>query len=437
MKTLVVHLWGRIRTSFWFFPAMFVVAATVIACATLAVDHIFEKQIASWLPKFQEVSADGVRAVLSTAATAVLTLTGVTFSATLVALTLASSQFGGRLLRNFIRSVPNQVTLGVLLANFVLCMIVLRSVGGVAGGEFIPHVSALAAFLATLGSLAVFIFFIHHIVVSLQAENVVASVYSELDGAIDEHFPDQRPDGEAEQDASEEKLDWDKIDQEIAVVATRSGYVQAVDREGLVALCSRLDLCCRVLHRPGQFVQHGASLIAIGGEKASDLGEEEREGFLERIYIGRMRTAEEDFQFGLRQLVEVALRALSPGINDPFTAMNCIDYLGAAIAKAAQRSLPERVFADENGTPRVQVRPLVFGDLVATGFDQIRQAAGTRPDIAIRLLDALAGIFSQVKLETHCEIIRSYAELVADTALAATEVGRDQEAIRKAYEQIG
>lgn len=436
MRTICLHLWSRLRTSFWFVPGGLVLLAAATGYAAIAVDRQIEDQLLSSLPSLRDVSAAGVRSLLSTAATSVLTLTGVTFSATLVALTLASSQYGGRLLRNFIRSVPNQLTLGVLLGTFVLCLIILRSVRSVADGEFIPHVAALLAFASTLGSLAMFIYFIHHIAVSLQADHIVAQVYGELECAIEDHFPDARPDGEEEREAGEDKLGWESLDAETALTATRSGYVQAVDASGLLEICERHDLRCRVIRRPGQFVQEGSRMLAIGGEKASGIDGATRSELLNKVIVGRVRTAEQDFEFCLRQLVEVALRALSPGINDPYTAMNCIDFLGAGIARAAKRSLPERVFYGGDGTPRVQVRPVVFTDLLETAFNQIRQVAGDRTDIAIRLLDALAEIGEQAPLAAHREEVKSYAELVASKALGVAEAECDRIAVQLAHDRV-
>lgn len=436
MKTLLLHIWSRLRTSFWFVPGLLVAAATLTGYCAIAFDRHFSIEILSTFPHLSDISAEGVRSLLSTAATSVLTLAGITFSSTLVALTLASSQYGGRLLRNFIRAVPNQVALGILLGNFVLCLIVMRSVRSLEGSEFIPHTAALLCFVATLGSLVTFIFFIHHIATSLQADNIVSGVYRELDEAIESHFPDEWPDDHEELEAEEEKHDWGDLDDEVSIAAPRSGYVQAIAFESLVAECARHDLRCRVLHRPGQFANAGTCLVAISGDTAGSLSDSERSGFLEAIILGRIRTAEQDFEYCLRQLVEVSLRALSPGINDPFTAMNCIDYLGAALAKVARRKLPKREFADGDGTQRVRSRPTLFSDLVGTAFHQIRQTAAQKTDIALRLLGSLGGIGASATLPLHATTILLHAELIADTGKAGAQTKRDAEEIDKALQRV-
>ena len=442
MKTFLLHIWMRLRISFWFIPGLLVVLAGGAAYLALAVDRVWDGALTASFPQLTKVSGDGVRSVLSTAASSVLTLAGITFSSTLVALTLASSQYGGRLLRNFIRSLTNQISLGILLGNFVFCLIVLRSVRTGGSDDFIPHIAALSAFILTLGSLGAFIVFIHHIATSLQADNIVSTVYEELDEAIEQHFPDERPEGDKEEDeqASEEKIDWDDLEDEVPIPAPKSGYIQAIAFDTLVDRCKHLDLRCRVLHRAGHFVNAGTGLLATSGEKAKTLSEEDREALLDAYIIGRLRTAEQDSEFCIRQLVEVSLRALSPGINDPFTAMNCIDLLGAALAKIAQRKLPKRHFSDSDGAQRVRARPIIFDDLLDVAFHQIRQTAGSHTDIALRLLGALSGIGANVLVPNHAKAVLFHAELIAkrgrDGALAESDADLISEALQNVEDRL-
>ncbi|HSP41747.1 MAG TPA: DUF2254 domain-containing protein [Luteolibacter sp.] len=428
MKTWLVHTWNRLRTSFWFVPGGLVLCAMFLAWAALGIDR------AGWLDDLpyrfgmDRVSAEGARVFLATVATASLTLAGLTFSATLVALTLASGQFGGRILRNFIRALPNQVTTGLLLANFTLCLIVLRGMGD---GGFVPRLATLCVFFGALASLTAFIHFIHHIAVSLQADHVVACIHNELDETIQRFFPDARPSDPEENEAGREKDGWDEVEDELPVKSKRSGYIQAVDVPGLVEDCARRGLRCRVLSRPGHFVHAGEPVLAVDAAGVGDGADPDR--LLEHVFIGPIRTAAQDFEFCLRQLVEVALRALSPGINDPFTAMSCIDYLGAALVKVARRKLPRRRFADADDVPRVWVRPTVFADLLDASFNQIRQASGDRPDIAIRLIERLGDIARAALLESHREAAAAQASAVRDRIMSAAPEC-DREAVEQRWE---
>jgi uncharacterized membrane protein len=218
--------------------------------------------------------------------------------------------------------------------------------------------------------------------------------------------------------------------------APNSGCIQAISIESLVEQCSDLDLRCRVLHRPGHFVNEGTSLLALSGDGTGKLDEKCRSDLLDAFIIGRVRTAEQDFEYCIRQLVEVSLRALSPGINDPFTAMNCIDFLGAALSKVARRRLPKRHFSDVNGVPRVRSRPTAFGDLLDVAFHQIRQTANGQTDVSLRLLGALGGIGAAVELPQHAAHVVRHAELVADAGRGAARADADAEAIMNELERV-
>lgn len=186
MKTWINHFWERLRVSFWVIPGACVALSLFAAWASLEVDLNYGDGVQELFPRQVKTSSDSLMSLLSTVATSVLTLAGLSFSATLVALSLASNQFGPRLLRNFIRSRASQVTFGILVGNFVFCLVVMRSIHE----EFVPHLSGLIAFVLSILSLGAFIFFVHTIIADLQADRVVADVYAELDSAIEEFFPD-------------------------------------------------------------------------------------------------------------------------------------------------------------------------------------------------------------------------------------------------------
>jgi len=273
-----------LRTSYWFIPGGLVILSIASAYVALWADSIWGKEFVEWIPSLENASADGVRALLSTVATSVLALAGVTFSATMVALTLASGQFGARLLRNFIREVPNQVTLGVLLGNFLLCLIVLRSVRGDADAASIPHIGATLAFASTLLNLAMFIYFIHNLALSLQADEIVRKVFVELQESIDRFFPDEQASDDEDAEAESEHQTWDEIEgDEHAIASVRDGYLQTINIESLTEFAKQKDFTCRLVKRPGQFVNRGMTVMTIKGTAAED---ELVTQLLEHIVVG-------------------------------------------------------------------------------------------------------------------------------------------------------
>jgi len=430
MKTFLRHLWEKLRVSFWFTPGLWVLGAIAAAQGMLVIDGAAHLRLAESFPELTRASPEGVRSLLATIATSVLTLAGLAFSATLVALSLASAQFGPRLLRNFIRSRTNQITLAILLGTFVFALVVLRSTAD----EFIPHLSAFAAFLLALCGLGAFIVFVHSIVSSMRAEKVVADVYGELDQALDRSFPDALPSDEEERNAETDGEDWDDSSEEISVGPKRGGYLQAVDLDTLIDFAREHDIRLRVVKRPGQFVSFSEDLIAFPEEQ--ELGESARQELRSCFLIGDQRTPEQDFEFSVRQLVEVALRALSPGINDPFTAMNCIDFLSESLTTIARRRLPRRVFSDSEGTARVWTRPASFESLLETAFHQLRQASAGKTDVTIRLLEGFERIARAAVIGEQKETLLEHAEMIAKMGERDASTGSDRDAIEARWKRV-
>ena len=288
MKVWAMLQWERMRTSFWFLPCLLVASSLLAAWLLLLADENWQDDLVGRFRNLGAVSPEGTRVIMGTAATAMLSLAGITFSGTLVALTLASSQFGPRLLRNFIRARSTQMTLAMLLSTFVYCLVVLRSIRSGEDSDFVPHLSAFAWFVFTLLSLGFFIFFIHRISTSLQADRVAADVHKELSVAIHRIFPDARPTDEEESNAGDESDVWEEIEEETPLNSPVDGYLQAVDLESLVTAAEKLDLRCRVLKRPGHFLAQGIPIFAVSG--SADFDEAEAEAFLGCLLIGPQRT---------------------------------------------------------------------------------------------------------------------------------------------------
>lgn len=426
MNARLHHLLHILRASFWPLPTLLCLGAVGLGFGLLALDRVFEDQLAD----IRETSAEGLRTLLSTSATAILTLAGLVFSATLVSLTLASSQYGPRILHNFIRSRPNQITLGLLSGNFLLCLIVLRETRE----DFLPHLSAFAAFLGTLAGLLAFLLFVNHLVHSLRAESVIASVMRELDEALDRFFPDRSTQVDEESSAEEELESWEKLEGEDSVPASRSGYLARFEIEALVEIASEKDFRMRTLFRPGQMIYEGDPLIAIGSD--TELPEETVKRLEECFVISDERTPEQDFEFSMRQLVEIAVRALSPGINDPFTAANCVDALSACLARIASRPLPKRTFRDEDGVPRLRIRPSSFRSMLECAFQRLRQDAATRIDVSLRILEGLGAIAKRACSDERRDAVAEMARRVVENVETHAHGDRDLEEVREAAELV-
>jgi uncharacterized membrane protein len=408
MRARLIRWLEAVRESLWAVPVTMVTGAVLLSWAMLTLDsHISPSTAASawWI---WSGSADGAREVLSTIAGSMITVASVVFSITIVALTLASSQFGPRLLGNFVRDRINQSVLGTFVATFVYCLLVLRTVYGGDHGGSIPNVAVSAGVALAIASLGVLIFFIHHIAHSIQADTLVARVASSLQQAIREAFP-----GDAEPETRDEEPPRLPEGDSDRVAAGEAGYVQLIDFETLVSRASEEDCVVRLLVRAGHFVVAGAPLMQVW--PAGRLDDEAVERLRKTCNLGNRRTPVQDLEFSVHELVEIAVRALSPGINDPFTAVVCIDWLAAALAEAGGRRDLPIARRDEAGAVRVIASETQFEGLVRAAFDQIRQASRGNAAVSIRMLEGLRQIASRAKRPQDREALRRQANLVHES----------------------
>lgn len=434
MKTMLLKYWDRVRSSFWFVPSAMAVAAIALAFATVAVDELMAEKLLQMPRWIYTGGADGASLLLSTIAGSMITIAGVVFSMTLVALSLASSQLGPRLLRNFMRDAANQLVIGTFVSTFVYCLLVLRTIRRADETLFVPHLAVSVGVLLAVVSLAVLIYFIHHVAVSIQADQVIAHVSEELIEGIEHLFPE--PMGESEAQRGSETLDsgWPAaFDREARpVAATEDGYVNFVDPDALMKLAVQEKLLVHLQSRPGHYIVKGRPLVMVWpGERVTDqLVSQVRDAFV----LGAQRTASQDIEFSVNQLVEIAGRALSPGINDPFTAITCVDRLGSALCRLAQREIPSRYRFDEHGVLRMIARAPTFADIVDASFNQIRQHARSNAAVTIRLLETIAVIAQVVRHPLDRAALQRHVAMIARGARDGLPEAEDRKAVAQRYQ---
>jgi len=422
----------NLRTNLWFVPTVEVVAAVGLYAITHAVDEAAYRgsvRLPSWVIFG---AADPARQILATLAAAVITVIGIVFSITIVTLTLASTQFGPRMLRNFIRDRGTQFTLGTFVATFVYATLVLVSIGpGSRGADFVPHLSiTVAVGLVTL-SMAVLIYFIHHIATSIQLPNVIASIARDLSRAI-----------EAESLAEPDELEAGPPLAEIAsrvderggtVPAPASGYLQYVRHEALVALAAEKGAVLRLLHRPGHFVVRGHPMARVWPAGAAAAITQE----LRHAHVtGPNRTLTQDLPFAVDQLVEIAIRALSPAVNDTFTALTCIDWLGESLCRVATGWRPTRVHRDVHGYVRVITAHITYERLVERAFEKIRQAGRGMPAVLIRQLDALSSMMSDTTTPQQRDVLLAQAAMIRVASEESVPEMADRAAVSRRYDEV-
>lgn len=431
MKTKLLYYSDLLRTSFWFLPSMMVVGSIVLALGMIQLDQRMPGRAdAEWFLVYNG-GAEGARSVLSTIAGSMITVAGVVFSITIVALTLASSQFGPRLLRNFIRDRSNQFVLGTFIAAYLYCLLVLRTIRGGDENGFVPGISVIVGVLLAVAGLAVLIYFIHHVAIAIQADTVVMHVSHELHRTIDRLFPEEL--GKSiDRDRPQNDACLPDFDRQAATVhIAESGYIVAIDSEQLLGAAGTHQVVLKLLCRPGHFMILGDPLCKVVPEAAAS--EELESEIREAVQLGSERTALQDVEFCVDQLVEVAVRALSPGVNDPFTAITCIDRLGSALCRIVEREIPSPYRHDDDKRLRVIAYPVTPGNLLDAAFNQIRQYGGSSPAILIRLLENLRAIALRTTRDEDLEAVARHAESVLHAAKGITDPG-DCKAIHERYE---
>ena len=379
----LMHHWNDMRASFWFLPCVIVALSIALALTLTHLDEGALEHTMKRYPRLFGASAAGGREMLSTIAASMISVLGIVFSMTLVALALASSQYSSRVLGTFMRSRLTQASIGVFAGIFVYCLIVLRGVHGTDDAVFVPVIAVSVAMLLAIVGVVMLIVFIHHIALSIQASTILANIAEETIAAMAAMFPlmdepslAEQPQPDADAAALADTLTW------VAVPALTSGYVQNIDHAALLRFACEGKLVVRVERAVGQFVIADTPIFSVAGGSASV---PTARALQATIAVSRYRTIEQDPAFGVRQLVDVALKALSPGVNDTTTAVMCLDYLGAIMATMARRAIASPYRYEAGELKIVSVAP-DFATMLGAAFDQIRRSAEGNVGVILRMI---------------------------------------------------
>lgn len=406
--------WEEIQGSYWFLPTMMALAAVVLFFITTTIDGWTSYEWVNHVPWIYESKPEGARVLLSTIAGSMITVAGVTFSITIAAVAYATSQFGPRLLTNFMQDRGNQLTLGTFIATFIYCLLVLRTIrspdetpGGELTGGFVPHVATLGGFLLALASVGVFIFFIHHVTESIHASHVIAEIGKDLDEKIDKLFPEAVDDGPSSVGDIEAEVPSNFLNEATPVCARGSGYLSQIDSESLMKTAGTHDLVLRLTYRPGEFVTPQQEVVLAWPPDRVD--ETVKTQIRDAFAWGHKRTQGQDILFLVNEPVEIAARALSTGMNDPVTAMHCMDWLGGALAKLAGRALLPRHRYDEEGNLRLLARPLSFEHFANAVFGQLRPYVQEDVNASLHMMKIIAEVVASAKKDTYRHTLLQHA----------------------------
>ena len=419
--------WARIWTSLWFLPAVITGACVVLAFVLVQADQ------AHWLPGADHLGwifsggAAGARGVLGAIAGSLITVTGVVFSVTIVALQLASSQYSPRVLHNFIHDRPNQVVLGVLIGTFTYTLLVMRTLRSAVEDQtrFVPAVAVTVAIALLLVSVGVLLYFISHAASSIQVETIVERQVSRARHQIG-HLLSRDAAAGAEREATTSeypRTPWAEV------VTHRPGYVQAVDAGRLFSLAGEREVVIAIDRAVGEYVLPDEAVGRVWPAEALD--DALRSSIYDAVLVGDARTEHQDLEYAILGIADIAVRSLSPGINDPTTALLCVDRLAGLLVDVGRRSWPAEVRSDDSGAVRLLVRRTNFSRLVTLAFDQIRHFGAGVPAVALQLLMVLRRMGPLLQPEDRA-ILAHVALGVRETAAVTIRVDSDRAAVDRA-----
>lgn len=411
LHTRIGNLWEKIRGSFWFIPSLMSLGAFALFFLMQEIDQRYPRLTYAFFNDMQPIGADGARTLLSTIAGSMVTVAGTVFSITIVALALASNQFGPRLLRNFIRNSSNQIVLGSFISCFLYCLCVLTSIQPQEESFYVPRLSVYMAMLLAIFNVGILIYFIHHIATSIQADQVVHEVSAELIQRMDSLQVDF---GDKEVTTGRQLSKPPGLTFAKRVSTEHWGYIQVLDYKRLLHLACENNCLLELKKKPGNYVASGEELMTVqaGAEIDEELYDKLRHAFI----IGSNRSAEQDVEFSITQLVEVAVRALSPGINDPNTALTCLDHLSTALSLIVREDFPDSEIGDEESQLRLIIMPLTFAGVTNAAFNEIRQHGTGNAAVLIRMVETMTTIAACTDDRNHQQELSRHIKLVERNA---------------------
>lgn len=444
MRARLANLWDSFRSSFWFVPTIMAIMAIALALGTCQLDELIAKsgRQLSWF----STTPEAARSTLSSVAGATIALAGVVFSITVLTLSIASSQFGSRLVRNVMSDSIADLVIGQYVGTSLYCLLVLQTVReGKNGTEaFTPQIGTAVGLVLGLICMGMLILFIHHVATAMQAPTIITAVSRDLDTAVDRLFPErigERPDDEADQSPALDEIRAELSKNNITIPSHHEGYIEGIDGESLVSLGREAEGVIELMCQPGEFITLEKLLARIWLPEETEKTEALSESYINSvnrvIIIGPRRTPRQDVGYAARELVEIAIRALSPGINDPFTAMSCIDRLGGSLGRLAERSKPARIRRDSEGTPRVLItRADDFPDVLHQSIGQIREYGANSTSVSATILKALTEMACHASRPDDLQAIRGEAVALKKSFHDQHTVQIDLEQFQSEYHKL-
>jgi uncharacterized membrane protein len=428
----MIYFYQQLTSTFWFIPMLIIFISIGLSLITLKLDLDYPFKPSGILNLVFSENANSGRTTLATIAGAMIGVAGTVFSITLVVLQLASSQFGPRLLQNFMYKRLNQIVLGQYLATFLFCLIILNSISDIESYNFTPSISILVALVLAIFNLVLLIFYIHDVCMSIQPSTILRQLNTNILKSLNHLYPDVNNQIEGKQLDATIKVDHLHCVKEIT--CHTSGYIQYFSLESMLTFAVNNNVILEVCFKPGDYVtKHEPIIHVLSAHQEVDLPDVKPAHLFTLEY---KKTAFQDIEFGLHQIVEIASKALSPGINDPYTAINCIDNLTDILSKMVSHNDPSPYVFDEDNNVRLIVKKDTFKDYLNIAFNQIRQYGANSPAILMKQIKSLKQVSQHDMHHQHQDELMRHAQMILTTGEKNFQIESDLNDLKASYQTL-
>ena len=425
------YKWDRLKVSFWFAPVIMALVAILLAWSMYWLDGFIPNESLQDSRLVLSGGPTDIRTMLISMAGTILATAGVVFTLLTLPLSTVAAQYGSRLLRVFLGDRTTQLVLGMFVATFVYCLAAALAIPPVEVNPDGPQVTATFGLVLMLATFSSLILLVQHISTMLQAPNISAAAGAELRDVVLAEIPEV---SSGESQPGSNRLDAPLDAEGYPVRLRKAGYIQYIDPETVISVAQENDLVIRLLCKPGSFVRNGSSAALVWPKNRVDeeLEKQIRHAFL----IGNVRTPTQDIAYAVNQLVEMAVRAMSPAINDPFIAMTCLDYIGDGLALFVRQREKASHYYDGDGKLRLLLEPVTFAELLNGAFDMLRHCSCDNASVLQHMLEVIAAVSQETRTsEARQELIR-HIRLVQDEGQAGALIEKDRQRIQQSCEAL-
>jgi uncharacterized membrane protein len=418
------HTWDQMSVNFLFIPGIMAVCAALLALLMYWLDGQIPNEMLNTYSFVVSSTVDESRGYLLNMGTVILTTAGVVFTLLTLPLSTVAAQYGSRLLRIFLGDRTTQFVLGIFVATFTYSVIGAIIIPSAEINPEAPNITVTVGLYLLIASFASLILLIQHISTMLQAPNIAAAAGVELHEVVSEENRTEVGGGgyirQTETDLPDSIMERDPH----LVVMNKTGYIKYIDLKSILPLAEKNDIVIRIVNKPGNFVRSGMVIARVwpADRMDAELDQDIRNTF----HLGRQRTPSQDAEYAVNQLTEMAVRAMSPAINDPFTAMTCLDYIGNGLSLFVRQGPITPNIYDRSGQLRLVFDPVTFDELLNAAFDMLRHASSDNASVLLHMLKTIEVISQDTKSPDARQSLLRHVTLIQQESKVGSLIEEDR-----------